>query len=140
MINWKYIVTKLSEKYHSPGYGFWTEEYLRRSWKITFDFPPSRFHDPNDMHGNFATLFDFLATIANLDNVTDQEKIEKMVILLENIADKIDITTINKVLVKGGYDVPLPEALPTGRIIYFLKATLLYIFSISFSLLAALFF
>ncbi|WP_276485763.1 TIGR02391 family protein [Paraflavitalea pollutisoli] len=109
MLNWKHIVTKLSEEYRSPGYGFWTEEHLRRSWKITFDFPPSRFHDPNDMHGNFATLFDFLATIANLDDVTDQEKIEKMVILLENIVGKIDITTINKILVKGGYDVPLPE-------------------------------
>lgn len=109
MINWKYIVTKLSEEYHSPGFGFWTEEHLRRSWKITFDFPPSKFHDPNDMHCNLAMLFDFLATIANMESITDQEKIEKMVILLENIADKLDIATINKILVKGGYDVPLPE-------------------------------
>ncbi|WEK34732.1 MAG: TIGR02391 family protein [Candidatus Pseudobacter hemicellulosilyticus] len=61
------------------------------------------------MYGNFALLFDFLATIANLDNVTDQEKIEKMVLLLENIANKIDIGTINKILAKGGDNAPLPE-------------------------------
>ena len=104
MVNWKYISIQLAQHYSKITLGGrYTDSFLARSWASLFDFPVGNYNDSRMMSGNIAVMYNFFMTIANLPDMSDAEKVEKILHLIRLIAGGHDVEETNRILRDGGY-------------------------------------
>jgi len=104
MVNWKYISIQLAQHYSKlPFGGHYNDSFLARSWASLFDFPAGAYYDDRMMSGNIAVMYNFFMTIAHMPDMSDAEKVEKILHLIRLIADGHDIKETNQILKDGGY-------------------------------------
>jgi uncharacterized protein (TIGR02391 family) len=104
MIRWHYIAKKLADKYSRPqGLGHWNLEHLLRCWNSLFDFKPQDFGDKRTICGNYGVVYSFVMSIAEREELNDEEKAENILKLMKEIANRVDYEGAAAIFKEAGY-------------------------------------
>lgn len=104
MTNWKLISTLLTQEFYNGPLGSrYNLEYLARSWKAHFNFPPESYYETQTMSGNYSVFYNFFMTLASQEGKNDTEKASDIVELLYTITGGFKHDFVKDIFARGGY-------------------------------------